>query len=211
AEKQDWGELTGWRMIAAEVMKDLDSSATAGETRGKSNGGEGGRQEEEKKCEPKRDGRSGWDVAKNRIQSVIAKSGSCFYVDFQLLDHIGSGAYGRAMKARRRSDGHLVVVKEVLIGRMSQKERLECKNEVKVLAHLNHPNVVKYYDCYSDSGKMHIVMEFCEVIMNDLPDPSDAVLCRSWTQSLGCSTLEPHQRFTPSLVPSRTADKGFVT
>ena len=50
---------------------------------------------------------------------------SCFYVDFQLLDHIGSGAYGRAMKARRRSDGHLVVVKEVLIGRMSQKERLE--------------------------------------------------------------------------------------
>ncbi|CAD7701172.1 unnamed protein product, partial [Ostreobium quekettii] len=91
---------------------------------------------------------------------------SCFYVDFQLLDHIGSGAYGRAMKARRRSDGHLVVVKEVLIGRMSQKERLECKNEVKVLAHLNHPNVVKYYDCYSDSGKMHIVMEFCEAILH---------------------------------------------
>lgn len=75
AEKQDWGELTGWRMIAAEVMKDLDGSATAGKTRGKLKGGTGGRQEEEKKCEPKGDGKSGWDIAKNRIHSVIAKSG----------------------------------------------------------------------------------------------------------------------------------------
>lgn len=48
-----------------------------------------------------------------------------FYNDYQLLDHIGSGAFGRAMKAQRRTDLEMVVVKEVLIGRMSEKEKAE--------------------------------------------------------------------------------------
>ena len=32
--------------------------------------------------------------------------------------------------------------------------------EVKLLAHLSHPNVVKFYDNFVDNGVMHILMEF---------------------------------------------------
>lgn len=41
----------------------------------------------------------------------------------------------------------------------------QARNEVRVLASLNHPNIVKYYETFVDgsSGKLQIVMEYCEV------------------------------------------------
>ena len=43
------------------------------------------------------------------------------------------------------------------------KGLLQAKNEVKVLNSLNHPNIVKYYECYQERNMMHIIMELCEV------------------------------------------------
>ena len=40
---------------------------------------------------------------------------------------------------------------------------LQAKNAVKVLNSLNHPNIVKYYECYQERNMMHIIMELCEV------------------------------------------------
>lgn len=41
------------------------------------------------------------------------------------MENIGCGAFGRAMKAKRRSDQEVVVVKELLVGQMSESERAE--------------------------------------------------------------------------------------
>ncbi len=40
------------------------------------------------------------------------------------------------------------------------QERTEVAQEVKLLAHLSHVNVVKFFDNFVDNGVMHIVMEF---------------------------------------------------
>ena len=45
-----------------------------------------------------------------------------------------------------------------------QGSYLQAKNEVKVLNSLNHPNIVKYYECYQERNMMHIIMEFCQVL-----------------------------------------------
>lgn len=40
----------------------------------------------------------------------------------------------------------------------------QAQNEVAVLASLDHPNVVKYYECFAERGnQVKIVMELCEV------------------------------------------------
>lgn len=41
----------------------------------------------------------------------------------------------------------------------------QARNEVHVLATLNHPNIVKYYESFLDNhdGRLLIVMELCEV------------------------------------------------
>ena len=42
---------------------------------------------------------------------------------------------------------------------------MQAKNEVKVLNSLNHPNIVKYYECYQERNMMHIIMEYCQVTL----------------------------------------------
>ena len=40
---------------------------------------------------------------------------------------------------------------------------MQAQNEVAVLALLDHPNVVKYYECFAEQGtRVKIVMELCE-------------------------------------------------
>lgn len=62
---------------------------------------------------------------------------------------------------------------------------MQARNEVRVLASLNHPNIVKYYETFVDgsSGKLQIVMEFCEVQTHRLSFPVEAVKNQSEVQS----------------------------
>ena len=45
---------------------------------------------------------------------------------------------------------------------------MQARNEVAVLAALDHINIVKYYDCFTaERGRIQIVMELCEVCISD--------------------------------------------
>ena len=51
-----------------------------------------------------------------------------FYMDYQMMEEIGSGAFGRAIKAKRRSDQETVVVKELIGRKMTAKDIQEVQH-----------------------------------------------------------------------------------
>ena len=54
---------------------------------------------------------------------------------------------------------------------------MQAQNEVAVLALLDHPNVVKYYECFAEQGtKVKIVMELCEVCWRPPPRNAQTLL-----------------------------------
>lgn len=55
-----------------------------------------------------------------------------------------------------------VVVKVMQVGTMSKRMKQEARNEVNLLSRLDHPNVVKYYECAVEGEQMYIVMEYCD-------------------------------------------------
>ena len=58
---------------------------------------------------------------------------------------------------------------------------MQAQNEVAVLALLDHPNVVKYYECFAEQGtKVKIVMELCEA-----------------RSALSCAPMHPQPIFRP--------------
>jgi hypothetical protein len=81
-----------------------------------------------------------------------------FQERYELKEHIGSGAYGKAYRAKRRADGADFVVKVMQVGTMSSRQKREARNEVTLLSSLDHPNIVKYYECVVEGEQMYIVM-----------------------------------------------------
>jgi NIMA (never in mitosis gene a)-related kinase len=67
-------------------------------------------------------------------------------------------------KIKRKSDGKVLVWKELNYGRMGEKEKQQVVGEVNILRELKHTNIVRYYDRIIDKAntKIYIIMEFCE-------------------------------------------------
>ncbi|KAG9283147.1 serine/threonine-protein kinase Nek2 isoform X1 [Astyanax mexicanus] len=83
---------------------------------------------------------------------------------YEVLSTIGSGSYGKCQKIRRKSDGKILVWKELDYGTMAEAEKQMLVSEVNLLRELKHPNIVRYYDRIIDrtNTTLYIVMEYCE-------------------------------------------------
>ena len=75
---------------------------------------------------------------------------------------LGQGSFGKAVLCRRKSDRRLVVVKEIRIESLSASEKADAFHEASILASLDHPFIVKYYESFEEGGKFFIVMEYAD-------------------------------------------------
>ncbi|NWV01592.1 NEK2 kinase, partial [Upupa epops] len=84
--------------------------------------------------------------------------------DYDVLETIGAGSYGRCCKVRRKADGKILVWKELDYGSMTEAEKQMLVSEVNLLRELRHPNIVRYYDRIIDRSNtmLYIVMEYCD-------------------------------------------------
>eukprot|EP00742_Colponemidia_sp_Colp-10_P011693 GILJ01013030.1.p1 GENE.GILJ01013030.1~~GILJ01013030.1.p1 ORF type:complete len:564 (-),score=86.56 GILJ01013030.1:207-1850(-) len=83
---------------------------------------------------------------------------------YEVLGHIGTGSFGTVSRIKRKSDGKVMVWKELNYGSMSEKEKQQLVAEVNILRELRHPHIVRYHDRFIDKArsKIYIVMEHCE-------------------------------------------------
>ncbi|CAG9465192.1 unnamed protein product [Pedinophyceae sp. YPF-701] len=160
------GTLTGWQLIAAEVMNEMAEVADDGDEpperpdplRGGLGRGPSGRDQFRPEPLKARDAFANRDLFKS-LRVIQRGSFSDMY---ELGECIGSGAYGKAHRAVRKVDGTVLVVKVIEFQGMNERMKREVRNEVKVLGSLDHPNVVHYFECFVEEPNLFIVMEFCE-------------------------------------------------
>eukprot|EP01017_Pseudomicrothorax_dubius_P006865 TRINITY_DN12041_c0_g1_i1.p1 TRINITY_DN12041_c0_g1~~TRINITY_DN12041_c0_g1_i1.p1 ORF type:complete len:487 (+),score=92.05 TRINITY_DN12041_c0_g1_i1:45-1505(+) len=84
--------------------------------------------------------------------------------DFEILGNLGEGAYSSVYKVRRCNDEQLYALKRVKMDGLSDKERANALNEVRILASIRHPNVVCYKEVFieEETNSLCIVMEFAD-------------------------------------------------
>ena len=61
---------------------------------------------------------------------------------------IGDGAYSQVFKVRRLEDGEIYALKKVKLGKLSEKEKENAINEVRILASIKHKNVISYKEAF---------------------------------------------------------------
>ncbi|XP_043991708.1 interferon-induced, double-stranded RNA-activated protein kinase isoform X2 [Gambusia affinis] len=82
------------------------------------------------------------------VKSPTQTVSSRFATDYESIEQLDKGAFGRVFKAKRKLEGKYYAVKIVRY----KEKTLE---EVKVLSELNHCNIVRYHSCWLEDTAYH--------------------------------------------------------
>lgn len=77
------------------------------------------------------------------------------YVDFSnqfCLPCSGEGAYSSVYSVLRHSDSQAYALKKVKMGKLSEKEKENALNEVRILASIKHTNICAYHEAFMDES-----------------------------------------------------------
>ena len=84
--------------------------------------------------------------------------------DFIFGKILGKGSFGTVNIVTRKQDNKIYAMKRVNISTLSDKDKQSSLNEIRILASLNHPNIIDYKEAFFDEGTktLNIVMEYAE-------------------------------------------------
>ena len=78
--------------------------------------------------------------------------------EYDLKEKLGEGAYGSVYKVQQKFTNYLRAVKAI---KKKHVDSAEFYNEIEVLKALDHPNIIKLFDCYQDKSYYYMVEEYC--------------------------------------------------
>ena len=84
--------------------------------------------------------------------------------DFEKVKELGKGSFGSVYLVRRKEDHKIYALKTVYLQKLNKKEQQNSVNEVRILASVNHPNVIGYKEAFWDEkdNSLNIVMEYAD-------------------------------------------------
>ena len=84
--------------------------------------------------------------------------------DFDIVKVLGKGSFGSVYLVRRKEDKKIYALKSVILEKLNKKEQQNSVNEVRILASVNHPNVIGYKEAFWDDkdNSLNIVMEYAD-------------------------------------------------
>ena len=84
--------------------------------------------------------------------------------DFKIEKVLGKGSFGSVYLVTRKEDNKIYALKSVIMDKLKKKEQENSVNEVRILASVNHPNVIGYKEAFWDdkNSTLNIVMEYAD-------------------------------------------------
>ena len=70
---------------------------------------------------------------------------------YEVKRKIGQGSFGNVYLTIHRKTRRTCVLKEIKVARMAAKDRADVGHEVELLSKISHPNLVQYFDSFSDN------------------------------------------------------------
>ncbi|KFQ59028.1 Eukaryotic translation initiation factor 2-alpha kinase 1, partial [Pelecanus crispus] len=70
--------------------------------------------------------------------------------EFDEVAQLGKGGYGKVYKVRNKLDGQFYAIKKINIKKATRRDCMKVLREVKVLAGLQHPNIVGYHTAWME-------------------------------------------------------------
>lgn len=100
------------------------------------------------------------DWSKIKISNFIVKNQSRFEHYYETLSRIGSGSYGSVYKVVHKSTGLVRAMKMIRKDNYPSKKNKEFLQEIEILMKLEHPNIIKIYEYFSNKNYLFLIMEY---------------------------------------------------
>lgn len=103
----------------------------------------------------------------NRVQSIIHYDPNIIVsevkkdplLDYKIIRTIGEGTFGRVDLVEHKITGMVRAMK--VIPKMSGMDETSVLNELYILKKIDHQNVIKIYEFYSDEKNYYLITEYC--------------------------------------------------
>ena len=84
--------------------------------------------------------------------------------DFTVINKLGDGAYSSVFKVKRKGDEEIYALKQVKMLSLTEKEKENALNEVRILASIDHPSVISFKAAFIDApaSSLCLVMEYAD-------------------------------------------------
>ena len=84
--------------------------------------------------------------------------------DFEIIKQIGSGAFSTVSLVKRKQDDTIYALKRVELSKMQQNEKDNSLNEIRLLASINHKNIIGYKESFYEesTNTLNIILEYAD-------------------------------------------------
>jgi calcium-dependent protein kinase len=82
--------------------------------------------------------------------------------DYQILELLGKGGFGEVKKVIHRLTRDVRAMKIIKKDKCDENYLATLTNEIKIMKQLDHPNIVRLYEIYSDSRNIYLITEYLE-------------------------------------------------
>ena len=84
--------------------------------------------------------------------------------DFEIIKQLGSGAFSTVSLVKRKSDNTFYALKKVELSKMKPNEKDNSLNEIRLLASVNHKNIIAYKESFYDesTNTLNIILEYAD-------------------------------------------------
>ncbi len=81
--------------------------------------------------------------------------------DFELIQELGSGRYGKVHLARHRDTGFVMAMKIVSVETIEETQVWQqLQQEISIQQQLVHPNIIQLYGWFRDIVNVYILLEY---------------------------------------------------
>ena len=93
-------------------------------------------------------------------EKIISKNKNMLTEVYKPEGQLGEGGYGQVYLVRHKKMGLLRAMKVIPVN--SQNEEGKTDEEIELLKQLDHPNIVKLFEYFSDNEKYYLITEYCK-------------------------------------------------
>ena len=84
--------------------------------------------------------------------------------DYRIIKELGKGSFSNVYLVISREDDKIYAMKKIKTSQLSDKNKDNALNEIRILASIKHPNIIGYRDSYfeEDTKILNIIMDYAD-------------------------------------------------